>query len=284
MNPDARWPHARLSDPAIVLADDTCTDVLGQVITDAFFDLAACQWLIPDPAARRQVFPGYFRLRIEHALAHGIVLTTSDQAAVALWLPAGEEPAEPPGGYGERLAAVTGRWADRFGIYDPVLGRRHSSGLACHHLALLAVRPDRQGQGLGTALLRAHHAALDRDGIAACLEAASIRSRRLYHAEGYEDRGGLIFQAGAAMFPMVRWPRPGNQAGQAAVGVLTTVAAAAGQRPFPSVAARDRRRPGPGITPRRPCRCGPWHRTSPGTSERGFLPTITPVAGKETRP
>ena len=50
--------------PAVVLADDSCTGVLSQVIADAFVDLAVSRWLIPDPAARRRIFPGYFRLYV----------------------------------------------------------------------------------------------------------------------------------------------------------------------------------------------------------------------------
>jgi hypothetical protein len=33
-------------------------------------------WLIDDPQARRQMFPAYFRIFIDHALAAGIVHTT----------------------------------------------------------------------------------------------------------------------------------------------------------------------------------------------------------------
>ncbi len=157
------------TNPAVILADDTFTDVLSQLIADAFHELAVSAWLIPDPAARRQIYPRYFGLYVEHALAGGIVLTTPGQAAVALWLPAGEDKPGVPDGYDKRLAEVTGPWADRFRLFDQELDRRHPAGTAHHHLAILAVRPGRQGQGLGTALLRAHHAALDRDGIPAYL-------------------------------------------------------------------------------------------------------------------
>jgi GNAT superfamily N-acetyltransferase len=194
------------TDPAVVLADGTCLEVLSQVIADAFHSLAVSRWLIPDPAARRRIFPGYFQLYVEHALADGIVCTTSGQDAVALWLPASQEPAPPPDGYDQRLAAVTGPWTGRFRTFDQELGRRHPAGTAHHHLALLAVRPDRQGRGLGTALLRAHHAALDRDGMPAYLEASDLRTRRLYRAHGYAACGGPLFLPGAVMHPMWRQP------------------------------------------------------------------------------
>jgi hypothetical protein len=44
-------------------------------------------WRIGDLAARRLTLPGYFRLHVEHALAHGVVDTTPDRSAAALLLP-----------------------------------------------------------------------------------------------------------------------------------------------------------------------------------------------------
>src|ERR1035437_6291207 len=205
---------------SVVIADGTSVGVLSQVIAYAFADLAVSRWLIPDPAARRRIFPGYFRLSVEHALAAGVVCTTPGQDAVALWLPAGEQPAPPPEGYDERLAAITGPWIDRFRTFDQALEVRHPAGLAHHHLAMFAVRPDRQGHGTGSALFRAHHAALDRDGTPAYLEASDLRTRRLYRAHGYADCGAPLTFPGAVMYPMARQPRPGQPSGQALPGGL----------------------------------------------------------------
>jgi GNAT superfamily N-acetyltransferase len=214
----------------VVIAGGTCAGVLSQVIADAFADLAVSRWLVPDPAARHRIFPGYFRLYGEHALAGGIVCTTPGQDAVALWLPAEEEPALPPEDYDERLAAVTGPWIGRFRVFDQTMEGRHPTGFAHHHLAILAVRPDRQGQGTGSALLRAHHAALDRDGIPAYLEASDLRTRRLYRAHGYADCGEPLFLPGALMYPMLRQPQAGQAPAPAAPGRL---AGSAGLAPVP---------------------------------------------------
>jgi len=208
-------PRPPEAGPAVVFADASCAGVLSRVIADAFFDLAVSRWLIPYPPARRRIFPGYFRLYLEHALADGLVCTTPAQDAVALWLPAGEAPAPPPEGYHERLAAVTGQWIDRFRLFDQTLQDRHPIGYAHRHLAILAVRPDRQGRGTGSALLRAHHAGLDRDYIPAYLEASDLRTRRLYLAHGYADIGGPLFLPEAVMYPMLRPPRPGQPPGPA---------------------------------------------------------------------
>jgi GNAT superfamily N-acetyltransferase len=195
---------------AVILAGPADVNVLSDVIAAAFFALPPSRWLIGDPTARRQVFPGYFRLYVEHALADGLVYTTADRFAAALWLPADAAPAGPVPGYDEELAAATDAWTDRFRAFDETLDRHHPTGTPHHHLALLAVRPDRQGQGVGTVLLRAHHAVLDREGIPAYLEASSHRTCQIYLHHGYATRPDSPFHlpdGGPPLWPMWRDPQ-----------------------------------------------------------------------------
>jgi GNAT superfamily N-acetyltransferase len=199
----------------VVPADQGDIGVLSLVIAEAFFSLAVCRWLVPDGPARRAVFPGYFRLYVEHAIADGQVETTPDRAAAALWIP-GDGPGTPPDGYTEALAALTGQHLGNFLAFDEQLGRHHPAGAYHHHLAILAVRPDRQGQGIGTALLHAHHAVLEDEGIPAYLEASDERTRRLYLGHGYTDQGSPIRLAdGVRMYPMWREPVQDNGRPQA---------------------------------------------------------------------
>jgi hypothetical protein len=124
MNPDAASPADDSDDSASVITTDPAdAPALSQVIADAFHDLPQSHWLVADAAIRREIFPGYFRLFVEHALASGIVYTTADRCAVAMWLPAGEEAAAPPDGYEERLAAVTGPRLERLYLRHGYAGR-----------------------------------------------------------------------------------------------------------------------------------------------------------------
>lgn len=186
----------------IIPADEGDAAALAQVIADAFHDLPPARWLIPGDDARRDVFPRLFGIFTEHALANGTVYTTPGRTAVALWLPVGEDGPAPPAGYDERLAAVTGAWAHRFRAFDAALDHRHPAGASHHHLAMLAVRPGHQGQGTGSALLRAHHATLDQQHIPAYLEASDPRNRALYQRYGYTDRPGDPFHLPAGGPPM----------------------------------------------------------------------------------
>ena len=224
----ARRQPAGAAAIGIVPAGETDIEVLSQVIADAFFPLAPCQWLIGDEAARRDIFPAYFRMYVEHAMADGLVHTTPGRDAAALWIPLGPQLPSPPDGYDEHLAEVTGRWVERFVVFDGELDAHHLTGVEHHHLAILAVRPDRQGQGIGTALLDAHHAVLDERGTAAYLEASDERTRGIYLRHGYADYGtpiqlpgGLVAGGdhlapgqpadGPRMYPMVRHPKPHSE-------------------------------------------------------------------------
>lgn len=193
-------------------ADPQDAQELSDLIALAFHDLPASTWLIPDSATRHEIFPDYFRLYVDHAFETGAVYTTAERSAVALWLQNDGKPHdEPPAGYDARLAAVAGGWIDRFRAFDAQLDKHHPSGERHDHLAILAVHPTLQGQGVGTALLDAHHETLatGAEPVAAYLEAASLDSRRLYARHGYEDLPQTIpFPDGkpatAMMYPMWR--------------------------------------------------------------------------------
>jgi GNAT superfamily N-acetyltransferase len=200
----SRQPTADGRSPAVVRASEADLHVLSQVIADAFHDLAPSQWLVTDPDARRQIFPGYFRLDLVHALGCGAVHTTPDRIAAALWAPSDQDTLD---GYDLRLAVATNLWTSRFVAFDAALDR-HPAGVSHQHLAILAVHPGQQGRGIGTALLRTGHAALDDEGMPAYLEASDARTRRLYLTHGYIDYGSPIeLPDGPRMYPMWRSPQ-----------------------------------------------------------------------------
>jgi GNAT superfamily N-acetyltransferase len=198
----------------VVTAGPGDAPALVWVIAGAFRDLEVSRWLVPDPAERREVFPGYFAIYVEAALDGGTVLTTPGRDAAALWLPVGAGgPGELPEGHRESLAAVSGRHIARFEAFDAELSRSHPRGTAHEHLAVLAVRPDRQRLGIGTALLGARHRVLDAAGTPSYLEASDLAKREIYLRHGYADLGGPVRLPGGtapAMYPMWREPRGGR--------------------------------------------------------------------------
>ncbi|PZF88553.1 GNAT family N-acetyltransferase [Micromonospora deserti] len=184
------------------------TALVAGRIAEAFLVLDATAWLVPDPGEREAVLAGHFEIMVDHAMRHGLVYGTADRAGVAVWLPSVGEPAPPPEDYDARLAAACGEWTPRFAHLDELFAVHHPHP-DHHHLAFLAVAPARQGEGVGTALLRHHHAWLDANGMPGYLEASSEHSRDLYARHGY--RVGELFRLpdGTPFWPMWREPAAG---------------------------------------------------------------------------
>lgn len=186
-------------------ADPSEARMLAELIASAFQPLPPVRWLVPEPADQRRVLAGNFQIFVEHAFAHGLVQVVADRSGVAIWFPVGDEPPPPPAGYDERLDAACAPWADRFRTLDALFEANHPAK-PHHHLAFLAVAPDRQGKGLGSALLRHHLSWLDEQGMPAYLEASSERNRDLYQRHGYRAGEPFRLPDGTPFWPMWRDP------------------------------------------------------------------------------
>jgi len=177
------------------------------LIATAFDPLEAARWQIGDDDLRRALFPGMFMDYVEHATVEGNGEITTDLSAAALWLvESGETKPAPPPPTG-RLATALGPWAENVHAFDLALHAAEPTGTPFEKLTILAVRPGRQRQGLGSALLAYHLAGLDRRLVPAYLEASSKASRELYRRFGFDDLGGPItLPDGVLLHPMWREP------------------------------------------------------------------------------
>ncbi|MFD6432984.1 GNAT family N-acetyltransferase [Streptomyces venezuelae] len=177
-------------------------------------------WVFPEVEHRVRTHRALMGAFLDIALDEGYVDITEDGAAVALWW---SVPAGPHGGGGEAAEAEVDAGAEdgpallRRAV-DPdnerveVIGRLteaiHPTDRAHEYLHLIAVHPDRQGEGLGTALVTAVLDRCDRDGLHAYLEASNARSRDLYTRLGFTFMGTTLdLPDGPPMWPMWRAPR-----------------------------------------------------------------------------
>lgn len=200
---------AGTASPGVERATMSDAHRLGRVIADAFADLEQNLWLVPDLEARRYVFPAYFTLQVELGVHAGLVYTTPQRDAVAVWLPVdGSVPTLPD--YETRLQRLAGFWVDRFRTFESILGTHHPVRTRHEFLAFLAVHPSRQRWGVGTRLMEHHHRALDARNLPAYLEAANWHGYDFYRLHGWRDHADpfLIAPDGPAMHPMWRDPRP----------------------------------------------------------------------------
>jgi ribosomal protein S18 acetylase RimI-like enzyme len=184
-------------------------DAVRYVLVEAFLHGDLGPWLVPHVDTRHRIYWPYFAMLAEHALQYGLVEMTDDAQAVAVWYPiaGGHQPVIAD--YDTRLKAVTGTFVSRFTELDRAMHEHHPREQWHHYLAFLAVHPDHQRRGLGSALLSHHHAALDEAGTPAFVEATGTRNRHLYTRHGYLPRPAYrLSPGGPRLYPMWRPAAP----------------------------------------------------------------------------
>lgn len=158
-------------------------------IVAAFADDPVERWLYPEEAEYLEHFPRF----VEAFAGAGTVSAVEDFAAVSIWLPPGGEPD------GDAIGAVyaetvdPAKHEDTFAVAEQ-MDDAHPR-FAHWYLPWLAVRPERQGAGLGGALLREGLERVDADGLPAYLETPNPRTIPLYERHGFTVTA--VAQAGA---------------------------------------------------------------------------------------
>jgi GNAT superfamily N-acetyltransferase len=166
-------------------------------------------WAFPEPSCAQEQRRRLFGLWLGEGLAFGSVRVTANCEAVALWYP--------PGGaadseeYQRRLQAFA---AEELGAHAATfLSGCGLFAAACPpgrfwYLALLAVREDVRGRGLGMGLLQSCLAAPEFQGLPAYLESTHPLNTRRYQALGFRElsefrlpRGPLVTRMWRDAFP-----------------------------------------------------------------------------------
>lgn len=181
---------------------------LAAMLARAFDDDPVMSWFFARDATRPAWTRSYFRVRLRALLDSGEVYTTDDAAGAALW--------SPPEAW-------------RFGLWEtvalarflPAMGRRTRRVLhglesverrhpeTPHwYLAVLGTEPARQGEGIGSAVLRPVLDACDADEIPAYLESSKERNVDFYARHGFRVTEEVSLPDGPLLWLMWRDPRP----------------------------------------------------------------------------
>lgn len=165
---------------------------LAGVLARAFAHDPFWAFLAGDAPERRQRTQDAWDALLRHASA-GLreTYTTEDHAGVALWHPPGH--VNPSLLASLRLLPAMARLAGwrRLRAVSSALQaleerRRRHIPQPHFYLSALGVEPDRQGEGIGTALMRPVLDRCDRDRTAAYLETATARNVLLYERVGFD--------------------------------------------------------------------------------------------------
>jgi hypothetical protein len=204
------------TDPALVapLGAGQAAAVAA-VLQASHADYPSFRHLVADPARRRRLLGATFTAVARDALPFGAVYGATEGGRLlgaAVWLPPGRFPWSPARqlrGAPWFLAAL--RAAPRS---FPAYMRMGRNALRLFpdgphwYLEVLGVRPEAQGRGLGTRLLRPVLDQADRDGVACFLETADPANVAFYQPLGFRLEGELqLLPSGPRHLAMRRAPR-----------------------------------------------------------------------------
>jgi GNAT superfamily N-acetyltransferase len=202
---------------AVRLARRDEAALLGVVLADAFAEDPVFGWLIPPQVRARDIrLRTFFTSMSRGYLRRGKpCYLTSDASAAALW--------SAPGAWAMSLSqvileAVPSGLALRGGLVRALrtqaqIEHLHAGQSTPHwYLGYLGTRRDRQGEGLGTQMLRAVLTGADTDGVPAYLESSNERNLPLYERSGFRVIGELqALGYGPTIWRMWRDPQPRSE-------------------------------------------------------------------------
>jgi ribosomal protein S18 acetylase RimI-like enzyme len=181
---------------------------LAAVLARTFDDDPIQRWVFPAPRVRDRYGDAFFRWSLWKYGDQQVTWTTDDLAGAAIWgLPDRWRVTLPQLA---RLITSTGRGIGRRGprVMAGFAGieRRHPKDPHLY-LAVLGVDPNRQGAGIGSALLEPGLDFCDQEGLPAYLETGKERNLAFYGRHGFAVTGELRLPKGPPVWLMSREPR-----------------------------------------------------------------------------
>jgi GNAT superfamily N-acetyltransferase len=190
---------------------DACAGVLAR----AFQDDPGTINFEPDDERRRRILPGFFRTFVAAALdeAGDLVVAGDPVQGIASWFGPERHGPSPDAmganGFGDVLAQAGPETADRLLAMVGEIERQHERLIDGPHFRLefYGVEPERQGSGLGSALIGHGHRRADALALPTYLETFTEPNVRFYQHRGYEVVGEFTIADGSLGRAMIRPPR-----------------------------------------------------------------------------
>jgi ribosomal protein S18 acetylase RimI-like enzyme len=195
--------------PVIRRATAADVDAMAAQLARSFVDDPVTTFLFPDGSRREAALRVYFgtQMRADY-LPFGGCYTTEDHSGAAVWAPAGKPLLTGMRAIVTMLPMVPHVWKNLVTTLQ-VLNTVESEHPHQPHwyLASLGTAPERQGQGIGSALLEPVLAHCDAEGLPCYLESSKERNVPFYGRHGFEVVKELALpRGGPRLWTMWREP------------------------------------------------------------------------------
>ncbi len=190
----------------------TTADINGMshALSLAFQDDPVFAWLFGGTDARALRYgQAFFAQEGARHLRHEHVFTIDDTPGAAYWDPPGQWKTAVKDLVRMTPLIVRGMRSRTLKAFRGLsrLDAAHAKQPEHYYLAILGTRPDRQGEGLGSALMAPMLARCDAEGVGAYLESSKESNIPYYRRYGFEVVGEVEFPSGPKLWPMWRDPR-----------------------------------------------------------------------------
>ena len=192
-----------MDSPTIIRAAETNKEQVKGVLKLGFANDALLRWVFPDAKAYLESFDHWMEEYSKISFKHDICFAEASFAGASIWHPPGvafdESLLEPTfGNIPEANLGAVAHFFEQFETYHPE---------DAWYLAFIAVDPAKQGQGIGSFLLKEALKMIDEKGDRAYLEASNERNKALYERYGFEMIGKVQTEGSPPAFPMIRGAR-----------------------------------------------------------------------------
>jgi GNAT superfamily N-acetyltransferase len=177
----------------------------------AFFDDPVMSWILTDPRQRRRRLAAMFGVLLQgHYLPMETVWTTPDAAGAALWGAPGRAAVPKAAVLRNAIALLAALGVHSVRALRALTHVEQLHPEAPHwYLGVLGTRPERQGTGIGSALLAPVLRRCDEEGLPAYLESSKEANVAFYGRHGFAVTGEIVLPGGGpTVWPMWRDPRP----------------------------------------------------------------------------
>ncbi len=178
---------------------------ISRCIGEAFQTDPLAAYFFPDDATRARRYASFSRFVMNLLSRHGAIDTSDPIYGAAVW----QAPSPPEPTRLQILRSALAMAACMRGAFFRAaklgeLTRPFHPDEPHWYLAVLGTEPDRQGRGIGSALLRSRLEICDAMGLRVYLESSKDANLPFYERHGFRVVGQIVVPRGPTLWPMVR--------------------------------------------------------------------------------